>query len=582
MSREGGPPQKLAREASFEDGLSSLLETLEAESKTTGMVSEGTHEAIEVELVRMESEADAEAKRIKADVERTSEEKTSDLADIKRLRTIITQYRKHSSTSVEPISRIIKVVKEIGQAYSVVAGPPVEEVPREEVKDEPAVEAAEEELPAEEAAPEPVPTPDVPPIVEVPPKEDKVEHGPTPAETAAAKRRKLEADIKDKQESLRETYLKLADEVRTAGLKVQDIQTEWDRAIEVRGELNTHYEKYKGTATRKLLDKESRELLDEFTGPVSEAVRQAVTRVLLERKLSKNTDTDTNGERKNELAVVVTKVMETEQEQAPAEQQPIVMVNSVLTRIAMGGKGSKKLPPIVFTEFQPDKLKPVAPKMSEKREDRLDTTFRRQDIREKIKAVGSLGFAGFLSLLAVFGHNHEKDDAVKPKAQPTAGSTLNQTAAATAKPAHSTDKPPAQQVQRPTTETVSAAQPEAVKIMIPPEVKKYRAMPKDEMEAWKRRFNLWTRAKYPKGYVEADTEKVRKEMLTELKYPANYPAKKRDVVKKPPSPKESVMTASIESAGSFGPPLPAPPTPRDEFLGTPLEEYRPRDTGEAP
>ena len=108
-------------------------------------------------------------------------------------------------------------------------------------------------------------------------------------------------------------------------------------------------------------------------------------------------------------------------------------------------------------------------------------------------------------------------------------------------------------------------------------------MPKDEMEAWKRRFNLWTRAKYPKGYVEADTEKVRKEMLTELKYPANYPAKKRDVVKKPPSPKESVMTASIESAGSFEPPLPAPPAPpRDEPRIMSLEEYMQSEAGRNP
>ncbi|MES2994835.1 MAG: hypothetical protein V4681_02295 [Patescibacteria group bacterium] len=592
MSREGGPPQKQAREASFEGGLSSVLETLEAESKTTGMVSEGTREAIEAELVRMESEADAEAKRIKADVERTSEEKTSDLADIKKLRTVITQYRKYSSTSIEPISRVIKVVKEVGQAYGVMKGQSVEKVedaPREEVKDEPVVVSVEEEPTVEPSgddddALEPVLAPDAPPIAEVPLKKDKAERGPTPAETAAAKRQKIEAEVKAKQEALSEIYFALADEIHEAGLKVQDIQTEWNRVIEVRERLNAHCEKYKGTATRKLLDKESEELFDEFTGPVSEGVRHAIARVLLERsKFAANPDADSRAEKEDVLEDVVTKL-------AATEDQPIVMVNTVLTRMAMGGKSSKKLPPTAFPAFQPDKvqklepekLKTFAQKAARHREDRLDTRRRIHGIRGFLQVAGNAGFAGFLGLLA-FGHNHDSKDVMKPKAQPAAGSPLNQTAAATEKPTHSTDKPPAQQVQRPTTETVSAAQPEVVKIMTAPEVKKYRAMPKDEMEAWKRRFSLWTRAKYPKGYVEADTEKVRKEMLTELKYPANYPAKKRDVAKKPRSPKESVMTASIESAGSFGPPLPAPPAPsREEPRIMSLEEYVQSEAGKKP
>lgn len=234
-----------------------------------------------------------------------------------------------------------------------------------------------------------------------------------------------------------------------------------------------------------------------------------------------------------------------------AAEEPIVMVNPVLTRIAMGAKSWKDPKLDRFRPF------PAAPELGDAPAARSagPASAKRKNFWKAGGGLASMAAGGLAAWLFAGADDGKKAESVRSPAQePPAAARSAAEAGITAPGARSaSDAPPVQTVPYP--EASSAANEQLVRTR--PDVAREPSMTKEEEAAWDRKFNEWLREKYPKGYRADDADRVREEMVRAVGYPHSAPGK-------------AVANVAAEKPS-------APPRPKT--YGIPLSEYRPSTDG---
>lgn len=231
----------------------------------------------------------------------------------------------------------------------------------------------------------------------------------------------------------------------------------------------------------------------------------------------------------------------------------MVMSNSILTRQAMGVRSSKdkKLDP-----FKPFPAVPASSVQAPKQKQQPAAS--KKGLGKKKWFIGG-GLTGVAALAAAFlGFNTRKEEAsVGPQHQ--ARPPIVEPGITQATPLSSADAPPPQVIPfsapaGPATDIEQSTPVERISTY--PTVRKHPRLTKEEFKKWDVQFNTWMKKRYPDGYLQEDTDKVRKQMVDELGYPRGKQAEKIITPETQPvmptAPSEAPRKRTVEDSYTTG------------------------------
>ncbi|MEK7511014.1 MAG: hypothetical protein AAB582_02165 [Patescibacteria group bacterium] len=260
-----------------------------------------------------------------------------------------------------------------------------------------------------------------------------------------------------------------------------------------------------------------------------------------------------------------------------SDGKPIVMLNSVLDRQAMGGRKPKT--PRIY----PGMITPagVTPATVIERQEKKEKQERQKKFWSRVLPPALVGIAAALFLANNKGDTTKSTESVK-KGERTPAASMQPGAAVTSPDLSSvivpagtltermaaslpdwagvdmsarseTSTPPSEAVEE--VASAQAVEAPAERVTVAPKVRRHPSVTPDQFRKWNITFNLWMHAHYPKGYVASEAEKVRKEMVKEL----NYPYGTRKIVKVPQAASSRPVSPQAEVA-----PQQTTPTPLSE------------------
>jgi len=474
--------------------------------------------------------------------------------------------------------------------------------------------------------------------------------------TREISRRQIEDTAKEMKKEARKIRQDLTDVAVDAELEPKDLGESWTAVNRHMEHIDTALTKVTQALNAEQLIEAQAEymaLKEELSGSLSNTVKEAITSAVKKREavapdrsaaspeearraernelLETLKSPDTTAAEREQVSARLKQIIEEDLAANAAPKAPvtdldtnpegrIVMMNSVLSKQAMGGKKFKK--PILFpAAYVPDGVKPeVAAKQRERRIDRKETVAKSKGWF----AGGSLIAAG-LAAWFVSGSSGKKVEVEQGLGNGPAVSTRTleeMGLTSTPEPVFNnwreattpTVKVPGAKLEipaegktvilsntsdakfdswvadNPALATSEVPKPAAEEVKEEPRIKKPPAVHRPakvtvtEMKQWDRVFNKWLKENYPQGYAKADTIKVRTEMVNGVGYPnslpqkvsvprpkrAETPVKTPIAVTKEKKVKEAPVASVVET--------PTPIVPNKDSGVIPLREYK-RESG---